>query len=54
MTDDMDGIVKDELRKEWQEAKWKWFVQDENDPWQTRLPGLMKSEWKTKNGGIVW
>ena len=54
MTDDMDKIVKENLRDEWQQEKSKWFVLDENDARQTRMPGLMKSEWKTKNGGIVW
>ena len=54
MTNEMDELVKPELMHEWPEAKKKWFVLDERDPWQTRLPGLMKSEWKTTNGGIVW
>ena len=54
MTGEMEEIVKPEYQHEWEEAKKIWFVQDENDPWQTRLPGLMKSEWNTSNGGIFW
>ena len=54
MTDEMDQIVKPNLRKEWESAKKNWFVLDETDAFQTRLPGLLKSEWKTTNGGIAW
>ena len=54
MTDVMDKIIKPNLRKEWESAKKNWFVLDETDAFQTRLPGLLKSEWKTTNGGIAW
>ena len=53
MTDKMDNIVKDNLKSEWLEAKYSWFVKDHSDPWQTRLPGLMKEEWSTSNGAII-
>ena len=52
MTGKMDECVKAEYKNEWEETKKTWFVQDENDPWQTRLPGLMKKEWSTTNGGM--
>ena len=54
MTDDMDSIVKPELKNEWERAKQQWFVLDETDASQTRRPGLLKTEWKTNNGAIVW
>ena len=53
LTGEMDDVVKPELRGKWDDAKNSWFVQDENDPWQTRLPGLMKQEWATRNGAMV-
>jgi hypothetical protein len=48
----MDECVKAEYKDEWGETRKEWFVQDENDPWETRLPGLMKTEWITRNGAI--
>ena len=53
MTENMAECVKAEYKDKWDEAKKTWFVQDENDPWQTRLPGLMKTEWTTRNGSMV-
>ena len=53
MTGEMDDIIKPELKTEWETAKKTWFVQDEQDAYETRLPGLMKSEWKTQNGALV-
>ena len=53
MTAEMDDIVKPELTKEWEVVKKTWFVQNEDDAYETRLPGLMKSEWKTKNGALI-
>ena len=53
MTGDMDDIVKPELRGQWAEEKWNWFVKDPTDPYLTRLPGLMKEEWSTTNGAMI-
>jgi hypothetical protein len=53
MTDEIDNIVKPELQDQWEEAKWSWFVRDHTDPYQTRLPGLMKEEWRTSNGAMI-
>ena len=53
MIGEMDDIVKPHLKEKWKAKKWTWFVEDENDAYQTRKPGLMKSEWKTSNGGMV-
>ena len=53
MTDDMDKIVKPCMLDRWLQVKSTWFVQNESDPYETRLPGLMKSEWLTKNGAMV-
>jgi hypothetical protein len=53
MIDTMDNIVKDDLKDDWVNAKWTWFVKDASDPWQTRLPGLMKEEWSTSNGAMA-
>jgi len=53
MVGEMDEIVKPELKEQWATQKWTWFVQHENDAYQTRKPGLMKSEWKTTNGAMV-
>ena len=52
MIGNMDECVKTEFKNEWAEAQKEWFVQDENDPWETRLPGLMKTEWTTRNGAM--
>ena len=53
MTDELDDIVKPLMKEEWTKQKWTWFVQDHNDAYQTRLPGLMKEEWSTTNGAFV-
>ena len=53
LTGDMDECVKVHLKSEWEDVKWTWFVQDNDDPYQTRLPGLMKEEWSTTNGAFI-
>ena len=49
----LDLCVKKELMEEWKTAKWSWFVQNEDDPWELRLPGKMKCEWSTQNGALI-
>ena len=53
LTGEMDELVKEHLKLEWEEAKWSWFVKDHTDAYQTRLPGLMKREWSTQRGAFI-
>jgi len=54
MTDSMDKIVKPKYRSNWDTIRKMWFVINESDPYETRLPGKMKTEWETRNGSIIW
>ena len=51
--DDMDKLVKSDMRKSWLDKKSKIFVLDENDPADLRYPGKWKQEFTTKNGAII-
>ena len=48
----MDDLVKENRRKDWPELKRKYFVLDENDAFDLRMPGKWKEEFSTTNGGI--
>ena len=50
----LDELVKPELKDEWELAKKKWFVSNQESAAELRRPGLMKTEWYSCNGGIVW
>ena len=51
--DDMENLVRPEMKSSWEEKKSKIFVLDENNPYDLRFPGKWKQEFTTKNGGII-
>ena len=53
LEDEMENLVKPEMRELWPAASAKWFVQNHNDPWDLRCPGKMKLEWSSSNGAII-
>ena len=53
MTDDMENIVRKDMKESWDRLKKTWFVIDEKDPYDIRYPGKMKLEWSTAKGGMV-
>ena len=52
-TGDLDNLVKESHRKRWKKEKKNWFVLDENDPEDLRMPGKFKLEWQTSNGAFI-
>ena len=54
LVDELDCVVKPTMVDQWKNEKSRWFVTDPGDPKQIRQPGLMKLEWETRNGAIVW
>ena len=53
LEDEMENLVKPEMRKYWREASGQWFVKDHNDARDLRRPGKMKLEWSSTNGGFI-
>ena len=53
LTDNLDNLVKFEMKESWITLKSKWFVVDPNDPWDIRYPGKMKVEWETTTGSMI-
>ena len=53
LTDEIENLVKKDRKKIWEEGSKKWFVLDENDPWDVRFPGKMKCEWTSTTGSII-
>ena len=54
LEDELENLVKAEMRSTWPEAKTKWFVQNHQDAWDLRKPGKMKKEWESSTGSIIW
>ena len=54
LEDDLENLVKPEMREFWDEASSEWFVKDHNDARDLRRPGKMKLEWSSTNGAIIW
>ena len=54
LEDELENLVKPEMKSKWPEASRRWFVQDHNDPWDLRKPGKMKLEWSSGDGSIIW
>ena len=54
VAEDIESLVRPELQEQWKEEQKKWFVQNPEDPWELRRPGLLKEEWTCTNGAIVW
>lgn len=50
--DKIDNLVKKERKKDWADLKKNYFVIDENDAYDLRMPGKWKEEFTTTNGGI--
>ena len=50
---ELDDIVKDSKKLQWKEAKKEWFVVNNNDPLDLRMPGKMKLEWRTTEGAMT-
>jgi len=48
-TDDLDNLVRDNMRETWSCLKERWFAKDET-PEEQRAPGKFKIEWSTKTG----
>ena len=42
-----------EMMDSWNANKYKYFVQDPNDPKQTKFPGLWKEEYSTETGVFI-
>ena len=53
LIDDMDKLVRPEMRNSWSREKTKVFVVDEKNAFDLRFPGKWKQEFTTKNGGII-
>lgn len=52
LTDEIDNLVKPEMRESWAENKFKWFVRDDS-PEEMRCPGKFKSEYTTYTGAYI-
>ena len=50
--DEMDNLIKIEQKERWITLKKKYFVLDDSDAYDLRMPGKWKEEFATKNGGI--
>ena len=53
LKDEMERLVKPEMRQEWEAASAKWFVKNHNDARDLRMPGKMKLEWSSTDGAII-
>ena len=49
----MDDLVRESHKESWKTLKSKWFVIDENNPEDLRMPGKFKLEWSTNNGAFI-
>lgn len=52
LTGEMHELIKPESKDDWEKIKGKYFVLDEKDPYDLRMPGKWKEEFSTNNGGI--
>ena len=54
MTSALDDLIKPELKHKWNtEIRPRWFVQNPDDPDESREPGLMKIEQHITKGSCV-